>query len=161
LTPLHVLSLGKTLWNLYEETRQRDISGTSEKRSHDTHTNDIDLSEPWKWFKREEFTCPCCNKNRISSELVDRLDYARGKAGVSFTVSSGFRCFDRNRKVGGKPRSSHLGGYAADIKCPSGSIKATVVGSLFAAGIKRIGIYKTFVHADISPKLPTPCIWTL
>jgi len=159
LTPLHVLSLGKSLWDLYEKVSERDISRTPEERSNDSHSIDIDVSESWAWFKRNEFACPCCSKNRISGDLVDRLDYARGKAGVPFKISSGFRCIDRNRKVAGKPRSSHLDGYAADIKCPSGSIKATIVASLFASGIKRVGIYSTFVHADISPTLPSPMLW--
>ena len=159
MTPLHVLSLGKSLWDLYEEISDRDISRTSEERSDNTFSTDLDLSESWKWFKRDEFACACCNQNRISGDLVDRLDYARGKAGMPFQISSGYRCINRNRKVKGKPRSSHLDGYASDIKCRSVSKKDTIVASLFSAGIKRVGIYKTFVHADISPDLPTPMLW--
>ena len=160
MSPLHVLQLGKSLWDIYEEISERDESPSSDKRSNHRNTIDPELSSPWKWFDRGEFACPCCDKNRISSELVDRLDSARDKAGVPFKITSGYRCERRNRKVKGKIRSSHLEGFGADISCPSGAIKATVIAALFAVGIKRVGIYKTFVHCDISPKLSTPCIWT-
>ena len=45
MTPLHVLSLGKSLWDLYEEISDRDISRTSEERSDNTFSTDLDLSE--------------------------------------------------------------------------------------------------------------------
>jgi len=159
LTPLHVLSLGKSLWDLYEEISEHNEDSSSNESGNDRNANDIDLAPTYRWFTNEEFTCPCCNHNRISGDLVNRLDYARDKAGIPFRVSSGFRCKQRNKRIGGKPRSSHLEGYACDIICPSGAIKSTVVASLFASGIKRIGIYKSFIHADISPTLPSPMLW--
>jgi len=160
MTPLMALQVGKSLWDLYEEISKEITNSTSKESSEDRVSNDSSSRTKWKYFEREEFDCPCCNQNRISSELVDRLDFARGKAGVPFKISSGFRCINRNNSVKGKKRSSHLEGLAVDIVCPSGSIKALILASLFASSIKRVGIYKTFIHADISTKLPHPMVWT-
>ena len=154
-----VLTLGKELWGLYEGISKNIDTGKPQKSDLDRDSDDPDARSPWKYFDRNEFDCSCCNQNRISTELVDMLDQARGRSGVPFRVSSGFRCETQNRRSRGKRRSSHLDGLAADLICPSGSIKASIVASLFSVGIKRVGIYKTFVHADISTTLPSPMLW--
>lgn len=160
MTPLEIFTLGKGLWSLYEKVDEHFNDRESQENVQDRRSNDHEVKKSWEFFERTEFSCPCCSRNNISTELVDRLDYSRSLAGIPFRINSGFRCKQYNRKIGGKPRSAHLDGSAVDIKCPSGSIKATIVGSLFAGGIKRVGIYKNFVHADISKKLPYPMIWT-
>ena len=154
-----VLTLGKELWGLYEGISKNIDTRKPQEPDLDRDSDDPDARSPWKYFDREEFKCTCCNQNRISSELVDMLDKARGRSGVPFRVSSGFRCETQNRRKNGKRRSSHLDGFASDLICPSGSIKASIVASLFSVGIKRVGIYKTFIHADISPTLPSPMLW--
>lgn len=154
-----VLTLGKELWSLYESISENIDDGKSQEPSVNRNTNDIDEGSAWQYFDRNEFDCPCCNQNRISTELVDMLDQARCRSGIPFRISSGFRCETQNRRVSGKRRSSHLNGLASDIICPSGAIKSTIVASLFSVGIKRLGIYKTFIHADISPTLPSPMLW--
>ncbi len=154
-----VLTLGKELWGLYESISENIDDGRSQESGIVRDADDPDQGSPWKYFDREEFKCTCCNHNRISTELVDMLDKARCRAGIPFRISSGFRCKTQNRRASGKRRSSHLDGFATDIICPSGSIKATIVASLFSVGIKRVGIYKTFIHADISPTLPSPMLW--
>jgi len=159
MNPLIALQVGKSLWDLYEEISEEFENNTSTKQSEDRNSNDLDSIKGWKYFDRKEFDCPCCGRNEISSELVNRIDFARSKAGIPFRISSGFRCVNRNRAIKGKKRSAHLKGLACDIKAPTSSIKHTILGSLFSAGIMRLGIYKTFIHADISTKLPHPVIF--
>lgn len=45
------------------------------------------------------------------------LDPAREKLGMPITVSSGFRCPEVNKKVGGVGNSQHLNGEAVDLVC--------------------------------------------
>ena len=160
MTPIEIFTLGKGLWSLYEKVDEHFNDRESKKNVQDRKSNDLKPRDSWKFFERTEFSCPCCNRTDISEELVDRLDYCREIAGVPFRITSGFRCQQHNRRIHGKPRSSHLNGSGADISAPSGALKSTIVASLFAGGIKRVGIYKTFIHCDISKKLPYPMLWT-
>ncbi len=160
MTPLEIFTIGKELWSLYEDITEEDRD--KKPKENEQNRNTITSQTTWKFFKLSEFECPCCNRNHISRTLVDRIDYSRQIAGMPFRITSGYRCKRHNSspKVGGKPRSSHLDGLAVDIRASSGAIKSTIVASLFASGIKRVGIYKTFIHADISTKLPYPMLWT-
>ena len=45
------------------------------------------------------------------------LDPARTLLGKPISVSSGFRCEELNRRVGGAKNSQHLKGEAADLQC--------------------------------------------
>lgn len=159
MTPLEILSLGKGLWDLYETITEDDGNKESKTNQPDRDTNDPTGS--WSYFKLDEFCCPCCNRNNISHDLVNRLDRARQLAGVPFRINSGYRCHSYNSspRIKGKPRSAHLKGLAVDIHCPTGSLKGVILPSLYAVGIKRVGIYKTFIHADIDDNLPKPMVF--
>lgn len=108
-------------------------------------------------------SCPCgCDRCELSPELLGMLDEAREAAGVPFQINSGFRCEAHNAEVGGKPTSSHLGGYAVDIAVPSSPDRFAIIYGLVIAGFKRIGIAKTFIHADIDPDKEQrmgPVVW--
>ncbi len=103
----------------------------------------------WKYFERSEFACKCCGKNLIVDQFVTILDEAREKAGVPFVINSGYRCEENNKTCGGSPTSSHLKGLAADIHCPSKDHKFKILKGVILAGIKRILIYRNFIHVDI------------
>lgn|ERR1700679_1600074 len=49
--------------------------------------------------------------------IVHLLDPIREFVGHPILVTSGFRCPELNKLVGGKPQSQHLLGQAADIVC--------------------------------------------
>lgn len=50
--------------------------------------------------------------------LTERvLDPARESLGLPIRVSSGFRCDELNRAVGGAPNSQHTKGQAVDLQC--------------------------------------------
>jgi len=113
----------------------------------------------WKYFEISEFTCPCCGENGIDLELITMLDLARGIAGIPFHINSGYRCRRRNKKVGGNRLSAHKKGLAADIRAKSSKDRYSIIKALIAAGFTRIGIGKTFIHADIDDHKPQGIIY--
>lgn len=70
-----------------------------------------------KNFKDKEFGCKCCGKVIPNSELKAVLELVRLRFGGSVVITSGTRCESHNKKVGGKTKSKHLLGSAADIVC--------------------------------------------
>jgi len=73
-------------------------------------------------FSRSEFACRCCGKADIDPRLVDALQELRDLANAPIRVSSGYRCSEHNRAVGGAKQSRHLRGHAADIVIKSLSV---------------------------------------
>jgi len=112
-----------------------------------------------KYFKREEFECPCCKVNLIQDELVEVLDRARAIAGVPFVITSGYRCKSHNEEVGGSPTSSHLKGVAIDISVKDSHSRQLILKALLDVGFSRIGIAQTFIHADIDREKQPEVIW--
>ena len=108
-----------------------------------------------RYFSLEEFDSPDLPNSGINmdSEFLKMLDTARDTAGVPFKITSGYRTKEHNeelRKKGYKAsaNSSHLVGKAADIAVGSGAERYIILNALLKAGFKRIGIAKTFIHAD-------------
>ena len=112
-----------------------------------------------KYFSKDEFACPCCGMNGMKQEFADKLDDARGRAGVPFKINSGYRCVAHNKAVGGSLTSSHLDGWAVDIEAKSSRQRFKIIEGLIGAGIKRIGIGKTFIHADDDPDKSPEVAW--
>lgn len=110
-------------------------------------------------FTLNEFACPCCGGNNIQAGLVERLQKARTLADMPFKISSGWRCADHNKEIGGEAHSSHMLGWASDIACETSGIRFRMVKALIDAGFTRLGIGKTFVHADCDPGKPQEVIW--
>jgi len=74
-------------------------------------------------------------------------------------ITSGYRCEEHNREVGGKGTSSHPKGLAADIKCDDLSYRFLLVEALLKAGFTRIGIGKDFIHVDLDTDKTQNLIW--
>ena len=72
-----------------------------------------------KHFKRSEFKCKCgCGADRIDIRLVKILDDIRDYYGKPAIITSGVRCPQHNKAVGGTSNSWHLstrGGKASDF----------------------------------------------
>ena len=112
------------------------------------------------FFKKDEFTCKCgCGTNLIKESTLAMLEAARAKAGIPFVITSGTRCENHNYREGGKKDSAHLTGYAVDIKTLDGVARYKVVKALLDVGFNRIGIAKSFIHADNDPMKPQNVIW--
>lgn len=81
-----------------------------------------------KYFTIEEFTNSNTARKRkidnsIPNELMnnalytlERLDAIRERYGKPIIITSGYRCPQLNKIVGGKPNSQHLKAEAADLK---------------------------------------------
>jgi Uncharacterized protein conserved in bacteria len=100
-------------------------------------------------FNLREFQCPCCGAVKIDPELVRRLQVARDRIGKPIIVTSGYRCPDHNRRVGGASNSQHLHGRAADIYCQGVTVAqlADIAEGYFQDG--GLGRYAGHVHVDI------------
>ena len=82
----------------------------------------------YKYFKPYEVV-------GLNPALVTKLDSARAKAGVPFSINSGKRTVARNKAVGGVANSSHLTGYAVDIKCKTSSARLRLLNHCERLGL--------------------------
>jgi len=100
-------------------------------------------------FNVAEFTCKCgkCGTPKMDAVFVAMLDNARDHAGVPFVITSGYRCQEHN-KAEGSTAQNHPSGKAVDIQCTEGPKRIKIVMGLIRAGFRRIGVAKTFIHAD-------------
>ena len=113
-------------------------------------------------FRPAEFECKCgCGLGfaQMQPELLERLEMARMLSNVPYSLLSAKRCDSHNKAVGGLQDSAHLTGWAIDIEARSATTRMRIVYGLVKAGINRIGVYPTFVHADADPTKPSNVMW--
>ena len=120
-----------------------------------------------KYFKLSEFDCPFeeGSGSKMNYTFLEKLDQARGLAGIPFKITSGYRTKEYNEdliKRGYKAsrNSSHLKGLAADISVKDSKSRFIVFNSLLLAGFTRIGIADTFIHVDLDTDKTQNVIWT-
>ena len=114
-----------------------------------------------KYFKESEFECKCgCGANNMQEEMLRRLGNARQFTNTPFSLNSACRCEKHNKAAGSKPTSSHVTGWAVDIKARDSVSRYKILGGLMKAGFNRIGIADTFIRADCDPKKSECVIWT-
>lgn len=88
---------------------QDGLAGVETNKAHNEFRN-------IKHFKRSEFTCKCgCGFNHIDVRLVKILDMIREHFGKPIIITSGVRCVNYNRKVGGVSQSYHVKNKASDF----------------------------------------------
>ena len=85
----------------------------------------------------------------MNEEFLQRLDEAREYAGIPFIINSAWRSEEDNKRVGGKPNSSHLKGLAVDIKATNSRQRGLILDALRSVGFSRIGIANRFIHVDM------------
>ena len=119
--------------------------------------NNLDL----KYFKLSEFSSPDDSESgsKMDKDFLEKLDYARGNAGVPFKINSGYRTKEWNLKVGGRVGSSHLKGLAVDIHCNNSRNRALIINALMEVGVNRFGIARTFIHCDVDKNKDQDVIW--
>ena len=107
---------------------------------------------------KKELSCKCCGLNLSSEDLLSKLRVARFHADTPFVITSGTRCVNHNKAVGGSPTSSHMLGLAADISVSDSAFRYQIVAGLITAGFTRILIYKTFIHVDVDQSRSGPIV---
>lgn len=107
-----------------------------------------------KYFTRNEFACKCgCGLDTVDYELVMVLEELREHFQLPVLITSGCRCFLKNRSVGGSQDSLHIIGRAADIKVKG--VDAHVVADYLKTKYPEqfgIGTYDTWTHIDTRDK---------
>jgi len=107
-------------------------------------------------FTLREFHCGCrdseCFSTLLHPRLIDTLQTLRELAARPLVITSGFRCRLHNDRTGGRPRSFHVQGMAADIACAaSGQREELLEAARRVPAVGGLGSYpgKGCVHLDI------------
>lgn len=104
------------------------------------------------WFQISEI-------EGLDTELVAKLDWARGRAQVPFIITSGKRTPEQNEQVMGVDASAHIKGLAVDLRCSNSQDRYKMLNALLLAGFKRVGIYSAHIHVDLDTSLPQEVSW--
>lgn len=114
-----------------------------------------------KYFKLNEFESPDLpGVNNMCPKFLKKLDKAREIAGIPFFITSAYRSPQHNLDVGGVQDSAHtlIPCKAVDIACDNSINRQKIIRALAEVGLtRRLGIAKSFIHTDDSPK--TDAIW--
>lgn len=113
------------------------------------------------YFDDKEFArcSPPCNLGDMDARFMAKLDLARAKAGIPFVLNCAYRSRAWDLSKGRTGNSAHCSGKAVDIRCNTSANRMKIVQGLLAAGFTRIGIGRTFVHADNDETKPQGVIW--
>jgi len=108
-------------------------------------------------FLLSEFACPCCKLVKLDSLLLEKLQKLRDLTEGPLIITSGYRCSNENRRVGGVPHSYHLLGKAADVSSDMVSLER-LLDLAAQIGFTGIGYYPrhNFLHLDIRER---PLFW--
>lgn len=114
-----------------------------------------------KYFKEEEFKrcSPSCSLQDMKQTTMNKLDVAREIAGIPFVLTSAFRSSEWDKLKGRSGTGAHTLGCAIDVGCNTSQYRFFIVNALLKAGFRRIGINKSFIHADDSEIHIQEVIW--
>lgn len=114
-----------------------------------------------KYFKETEFNrcSPSCSLQDMQQSTMSKLDTAREIAGIPFVLNSAYRSPQWDKSKGRSGTGAHTTGNAADIRCNTDRNRFLIVDALIKAGFTRIGIAKTYIHADDSQRHSQQVIW--
>jgi zinc D-Ala-D-Ala carboxypeptidase len=90
---------------------------------------------------------------RLTALSMEQVRQALGDRVI--TVSSGYRCPELNRAVGGSPTSAHITGHAVDFNCYSFGSPLEVCRKLVGSSVKFDQLIEegTWVHISFDPRL--------
>lgn len=102
-------------------------------------------------FSRDELKCKCgCDKCNMSLPFLLALQTVRDIVGRPLGVSSGYRCAEHNKAIGGAEHSYHMVGRAADVITLTPEETAEILSAAKKAGLVAVE-GKGFVHLDNGP----------
>lgn len=122
-------------------------------------------------FSCKEMACRCGKCNYSTDEAVEKflnrnlillLEAMRSFINRPIKITSGIRCPEHNKAVGGEDNSTHLRGEAADIHIEGSFDRYELVMVAMTKGCRRIGVYKTqsIIHVDVSTHgVPQDVMW--
>lgn len=102
---------------------------------------------------------PPCVESDLSPVLVELIRRAQHLAGFTFTITSALRPLSWELAHGRRGSSSHVKGLAVDISTRDSHTRFKVLMSLGVVGVPRLGVGKTFIHADIDETKAHPIIF--
>lgn len=101
-----------------------------------------------KNFNSDELDCKCtrddCLVTKIDLDHIVNLQKLRDSIGP-LKITSGYRCPEHNKAIGGASNSKHMQGLATDLQSKRLSPKEVADSS---EGFNGLGRYKTFTHVD-------------
>lgn len=110
-------------------------------------------------FNAQEFRCKCGQAHdfQVSEELVDKLERLYKNLNCSkIIVTSGFRCVNHDKTVGGNGTGQHTKGTAADICCYgqdgqtiSSKTVCCTAQDIGFTGIANINTSYQYTHVDV------------
>lgn len=110
-------------------------------------------------FNAKEFRCKCGKPHdfQVSDELVAKLETIREVLNCrNIHISSGYRCSDHDKAVGGSGGGKHTQGLAADVCCYdqdgkpiSSKIVSCKAQDIGFTGIANINTAYTYTHLDV------------
>jgi len=106
------------------------------------------------FFSDRELSCRCGCGFLPSSRLVDLLHAMRYIINKPLIITSGARCNNHNRLVGGAVSSSHTRGNAVDIRFTNAEEAREIEHTANLVGFKRVARGKSFIHVDIEDTSP-------
>jgi hypothetical protein len=90
---------------------------------------------------------------------MSKFDTAREIAGIPFVINSAYRSPAWEKAKGRTGTGAHTLGRALDITCNTDRNRFRIIDALIKAGFKRIGIAKTYIHADDSESHTQDIVW--
>lgn len=102
---------------------------------------------------------PACKIEDLHPQLVDMIRSAQKLAGFTFTITCGLRTMSWELAHGRRGSSSHVKGLAVDISARDSHTRYKVLLALAYVGVPRLGVGKTFIHADIDETKAHPIIF--
>ena len=114
-----------------------------------------------KYFSPSEFKActPSCDIAQMDAGFLALLDKIREEAGIPLVLNSAYRSPAYELKHGRTGAGAHTLGVAVDIRCNSYANRYRIIRAALACGIRRIGVGKTYIHLDASPRHVQDVIW--
>ena len=141
------------------EKRILEVIGSGEQPSQQAQAApDTGGGEEWwreiRYFTRAEFRCPCGRCGGFPAEPAEKLvrlaDQVREHFGAPALPSSGVRCPEHNKEVGGVWNSFHLAGKALDFRI-QGRSAAEVLAFVKTLPVHyAYAIDGSYVHMDVT-----------
>lgn len=84
----------------------------------------------------------------IETDLLAGLENTRRAYGAPMTITSGYRCPERNDRVSGAGNSRHQFGRAADVSAETHDERRALVAAATMSGARRVIGYPRHVHLE-------------